>query len=97
MSISKRLTGRSIPVETTACHCSGQAAELAERSTARATRVAACELLHAALLWVVGTNARAPEPSDPTQDARPTQFHAILVRSPSVGSWPYACVAPCML
>ena len=35
-----------------------QAADLAERSTERPVRVAACEFLHASILWMVGTNAR---------------------------------------
>lgn len=48
--------------------CAGQAAELAERSTERATRVAACEFLHASILWMVGTNARRPMSRDASED-----------------------------
>ena len=59
---------------------SAQAAELAERSASRPARVAACEFLHATLLWVTGTNARRPEAADPDAEAAPTQFHAVLVR-----------------
>jgi hypothetical protein len=58
-----------------------QAAELAERSASRAARVAACEFLHAAILWITGTNARRPEAREAAAEAAPTQFHAILVRA----------------
>lgn len=34
--------------------------ELAEQSTLRPVRVAACELLHGLVLWMVGSNARRP-------------------------------------
>jgi hypothetical protein len=60
-----------------------QAAELAEKSAERATRVAACEFLHAAILWMVGTNARRPMSRDAAEDfqSRPTAFHGILSRA----------------
>lgn len=59
-----------------------QAAELAEKSAERATRVAACEFLHATILWMVGTNARRPMSRDAAEDfaVKPTQFHGILQR-----------------
>ncbi|KAK9829312.1 hypothetical protein WJX72_005143 [[Myrmecia] bisecta] len=59
-----------------------QAAELAEKSADRATRVAACEFLHAATLWMIGTNAGRPLPAHEEEEykAEPTMFHAIMQR-----------------
>ena len=52
----------------------GQAADLAERSTERATRVAACEFLHASILWMVATNARRPMSRDTFEDFQVRTF-----------------------
>ena len=48
-----------------------QAADLAEKSTERAVRVAACEFMHASILWMVGTNARRYNLQEPLQLLRP--------------------------
>lgn len=56
-----------------------QAAVLAETSGDRSCRVSACELLHSAVIWMIGTNASRPiARQDEDFQPIPTRFHKIL-------------------
>ncbi|KAK9813338.1 hypothetical protein WJX73_001242 [Symbiochloris irregularis] len=58
-----------------------QVARLAESAADRSARVAACEFLHASILWAVGNSAKGSRAASKHSDARPTERHGLLAHA----------------
>ncbi|KAK9796984.1 hypothetical protein WJX73_006710 [Symbiochloris irregularis] len=59
-----------------------QAAKLAETAADRAVQVAACELLHGSILWIVGKGANRTRAKDEQDfDSRPAEYHGLLTHA----------------
>ncbi|KAK9867398.1 hypothetical protein WJX84_001490 [Apatococcus fuscideae] len=58
--------------------CVEQVSNRAENSPDRSCRVAACEFIHATVLWMLGANAYRVSAALQEDDAKPTRFHKIM-------------------
>ncbi|KAK9861516.1 hypothetical protein WJX84_003424, partial [Apatococcus fuscideae] len=55
-----------------------QVADRAEKSPDRSCRVAACEFVHASILWMLGATADRTAGETSEDDAAPTKFHKVM-------------------